>query len=275
MAKKDWMSRYMNPSGKGFASWLRSQTGQYNPLIGVLKDQLVGMRPEKDFNVQAYEKLLGAQPSRESIAGSYQSARDSMAKYMQDLDTTKGAQGVSDIIGSVGAGLGVSPGVSGDLAQAAGTLSGVGAQGGDVMSKAIMSGMTAQLSGQQTQALSDAAQRNMDLMLGLGQAKSTAKSGQREIARMLAELKGKKSAATLNPFDIANSVMSFKQNQKQLMEYLKGSSGGGGRTQQTQTPPPNDNNPPTYTGMPYDVVASGLNSLLGVNRQPGPRGMNR
>ena len=273
MAKDtDWMSALMNPSKGSFMSWMRGQSAQYNPLIGLLKGQMQGMRPEKDFTVKAYEKLLGAQPSREGISGAYQTAAANLANYMRGLDTTRGAQGVSDIIGSVGAGLGISPGVSGDLAQAAGTLSGVGAAGGDVMSKAILSGATGQLAGLETQALADAAQRNQELTLGLGQAKTTAKAGQRDIARMIAELQGKKIGGRLNPLDVANQFMTFRQNQKKLADFLAGSSGRGGGTQTTQTPPSDTGI--DFSSPPIASIASGLNSLIG-SVSPGPRGINR
>lgn len=243
MAKKDkkgdWMSQYMNPQQGDFMRWMRGQTGQFKPLMGVLKDQIGAMSPDKDFTVQAYQKLLGAQPSREKVSGAYQTAAANLANYIQGVDTTRGGQGVSDIIGSIGAGLGVSPGVAGDVAQAAGTLSGVGSAGGDVMSKAILSGGLGQLAGLETQALSDQAARQQELGLGLGQAQSSAKQMQRQLALQLAETKGKSIGARMNPLDIASAFMTFSKNKKALDEYLKGSSGGsGGGTTKTVTPPP-------------------------------------
>lgn len=238
MAKdKNWMSALMNPSKGSFMDWMRGQTNQYAPLINLLKDQRGAMSPDKDFMVQAYQKLLGAQPSREGISGAFQTASANLAKYMQGLDTTRGAQGVSDIVGSIGAGIGASPGVASDLAVAAGTLSGVGAQGGDVMSKAILSGMTGQLAGQEVAALSDQAKQNMELVLGLGKAKSEAKGAQRDVAKMIAELQGKRIGAGLNPFDVANQLMTFRQNQKKLADFLAGSSGRGGGTETTPDKP--------------------------------------
>ena len=226
---KDWMKQYMNPSQKDFMSWMRGQTaGQYNPLIGKLKDQIVGMAPEKDFMVKAYQSLIGAQPSQESIKGAYQTSMADLAKYIQGVNTTQGAQGVSDIVGSIGAGLGVSPGVSADLAQAAGTLSGVGEAGGNVMSQAILGGAMGTLRGQELQALQGQANQAQQLMLGLGQSQEEAKKGQRAAVLQLAELQGKKAAGRMNPFDIANAMMSFSKNQKALADYLRGSSGGGG-----------------------------------------------
>lgn len=230
---KNWMSQFMNPSGKDFAKWLNSQSSQFNPAIKELERQFGLGGVGKDYMVGTYNKLLAAQPSRESISGAFQTAQANLANYMKNLDTTKGAQGVSDIIGSVGAGIGVSPGVSGDLAEAAGTLSGVGAQGGDVMSKAIMSGMTGQLAGQESQALSDAAKQNMELMLGLGQAKESARDKRSAVGLQLSELLGKQKAGVLNPLDVANAFMTFSKNKAALAKYLKGGSGKSGKSSTT------------------------------------------
>ena len=258
---KDWMSKYMNPSKGSFEKWLRGQTGQYKPLIGLLTDQRNAMSPESDFSVKAYRALLGAQPSREAITGGYQTAMADLAKYIQGVNTTQGAQGVSDIVGSVGAGLGVNPGAAADVAQAAGTLSGVGAAGGNVMSEAIMGGVQAQLKGQQLQALTDAASRSQQLALGLGEAEQSAKDKQRSIAQQIAELQGKQVAGRLNPLDIATAFMKFSKSQKALADYLKGSSGGGGGTGKTPQNPPNI--PTGLTKAQLDKIqGSSANSYL-------------
>lgn len=266
-SNKNWMSQFMDPSKKGFMSWLGSQTGQYNPAIKELERQFRLGGPANDFMVGTYNKLLGAQPSREGISGAFQTAQANLANYMKNLDTSKGAQGVSDIIGSIGAGIGAAPGTSMDLAQAAGTLSGVGAQGGDVMSKAIMSGMSGQLAGQEVQALSDAAKQNMELMLGLGQAKESSRRNRNAVGLQLAQLLGQKKGATLNPLDVANAFMTFSKNKKSLADFLAGSSGRGSSSTRTGGGGDGQVNI-DFSSPPIAAIASGLNGLVAPGSKP-------
>ena len=223
---KNWMSAYMNPSKASYKNWMKKQTGQFNPLLNVLTDQRNAMSPENDYQVQAYDKLLGALPSREKISEGYKSGLSNLAGYMQSIDTTRGAQGVSDIISSLGAGIGADVGASRDLATTAGTLSGVGASGGDIMSKALMQGAAGRFAGLEAQRLGEVEGRQQELTLGKGAAESAAKASQREIAKLIAQTKGQQSAAALNPFDVANAMMTFGGNKVKFAKLLESLGGG-------------------------------------------------
>jgi hypothetical protein len=236
---KNWMSAYMNPSKASYKNWMKKQTGQFNPLLNVLTDQRNAMSPENDYQVQAYDKLLGALPSREKISEGYKSGLSNLAGYMQGVDTTRGAQGVSDIISSLGAGIGADVGASRDLATTAGTLSGVGTAGGDVMSKALMQGAAGRFAGLEAQRLGEVEGRQQELTLGKGAAESAAKASQREIAKLIAQTKGQQSAATLNPFDVGNAMMTFGSNQINLVKLLKSlnEDGKSGKNKKGGKPP--------------------------------------
>jgi len=227
---ENWMKAFMNPSKSSYMNWMKKQTGQFNPLINVLTDQRNAMSPENDYQVQAYGKLLGALPSREKVSEGYKSGLANLANYMQGVDTTRGAQGVADIIGSVGAGVGADVGASRDLAMTAGTLSGVGSAGGDVMTKALMTGAAGRFAGLEAQRLGEIEGRQQELMLGKGAAESAAKASQREIAKLIAQTRGQQSAAALNPFDVANAMMTFGGNKVKFAKLLQGLGSGSGAT---------------------------------------------
>ena len=227
---KNWMNSFLNPSKSSYMNWMKKQTGQFNPLINVLTDQRNAMSPENDYQVQAYGKLLGALPSSERVSEGYKSGLANLAGYMQGIDTTRGAQGVSDIIGSIGAGIGADVGASRDLAATAGTLSGVGSTGGDVMTKALMQGAAGRFAGLEAQRLGEIEGRQQELMLGKGAAESAAKASQREIAKLIAQTKGQQSAAALNPFDVANAMMTFGGNQVKFAKLLESLNRGKGDT---------------------------------------------
>lgn len=227
MAKKgdNWLGGMMRtPSRKQYMAWLRSQRGQFAPIIGTLKDQIAAMNPEKDASVMAFNEALGRLPGSEQISGAYKGAGERIASAIANVDTSMAGKGVQDVI----AALGGTP----DVAQAAGTVSGVGTGFGNVINQALTQGALSGLAGLEAQRLSDVEGARRELTLGKGQAASAAKSQQRELARMLAQTKQQRAAATPNPFDLANMALTFRGNQIDLLESLKdlnkSGSGSGG-----------------------------------------------
>jgi hypothetical protein len=112
----------------------------------------------------------------------------------------------------------------------AGTLSGVGSAGGDVMTKALMTGAAGRFAGLEAQRLGEIEGREQELMLGKGAAESAAKASQREIAKLIAQTRGQQSAAALNPFDVANAMMTFGGNKVKFAKLLQGLGSGSGAT---------------------------------------------
>jgi len=219
MAKQDedWMSGFLKPTKKQFTQYLRGQQGQYGPMISTLLNQIRSSRPEQDFVVQAYDKLLKAQPSAESIREKYGSRMQNLASYITNLDTGVAGRGVSDVISGLGGALGVEG--AGDIATAASTVSGIGEAGGSVINKALMQGAAGRFAGLETQALSDLSNRLQELTLGAGQARQSAKSQRQELSRMLAQTRGQRRSAMPNPFEIAGMVKSYQ-------DMMKPSGGG-------------------------------------------------
>ena len=112
------------------------------------------------------------------------------------------------------------------MAATAGTLSGVGSTGGDVMTKALMQGAAGRFAGLEAQRLGEIEGRQQELTLGKGAAESAAKASQREIAKLIAQTKGQQSAAALNPFDVANAMMTFGGNKVKFAKLLESLGGG-------------------------------------------------
>lgn len=226
------------PSEKSVMRFLRGQQAQFNPLISTLLNQYrLSKGPSKVS--KTYEEMIKGLPSQEKIGGAYQTAMQNLAGYMQTLDTTRGAQGVSDIIGSVGAGIGAAPGVSADLAQAAGTLSGVGAAGGDVMSKAILGGAQARLAGTAAQQMQSAAERAMQLRMGLAESQQSDVEARRGLGLQLAQARGQKAAAAPNMLEMYSTLLGIRGQEKALSGY---GSGGGSSSDEDEKP----NKPPWW-----------------------------
>ena len=214
MAKDDmsWMDALTKPSRRGFNQYLRSQKGQFAPMIGTLLNQLRSTKPGQDFTVQAYEKLLKALPSNEKVSSEYGSRLANLSSYIQGLDTAKGGRAVSDIVSGLGSVLGVEG--AGDIAGAAGTVSGVGGLGGDVINKALMMGAQASFGGLEAERLGQLAGQRQELTLGAGQARSAVMDKRQEISRMIAEARGQRRASTPNPFELASMVMKYQDAMK-------------------------------------------------------------
>jgi hypothetical protein len=217
------------PTQGEFQRYLRGQQGQFQPVISTLRNQLAMMRNVKDPTVKAYESMLGALPSGETVAGAYGAGLENVAKYLQGIDLARGGQGVSEAVGAIGGALGVEG--AGDVAQAAGTVSGIGAAGGDVMSKALMQAAAGQFAGLQTERLGQLGEQRQALTLGAGEARKAAREQRMELARMLAEARGQRRGAAPNPFELASMVMQYQQNRR----ALSGTGRGAGTSTTSDT----------------------------------------
>ena len=211
------------PSEKSVMNFLKGQQGQFNPLINTLLNQYrLSKGPSK--TTKAYEEMLKGLPSQEKIGGAYQTAMQNLAGYMQNLDMTRGASGVSEAIGTIGGAIGADSGVAGDIAGAAGTLSGVGAAGGDVMSKAILGGAQARLAGTAAQQMQSAAERAMQLRLGLAEAQEADTASRRGLGLQLAQARGQRAGAAPNMLELYSTLLGISGQERALRGY--GGSGG-------------------------------------------------
>jgi len=227
-----WLDQLLNPTKKQFNRYMRSQQRQFAPMIRTLRGQLAGLRDAgNDPTVRAYEALLGALPSNEAISGAYGAGVGNVAQYLQGIDMARGGRGVSDVVGALGGALGVAG--AGDIAQAAGTISGVGEAGGDVMSKALMQAAAGQFKALETERLGQVGEQRQALTLGAGEARKGVRQERKDIARMLAEARGQRIGAAMNPFDVANMIMQYQQNRRAM-------SGGGGYGSGGNPPPTDD-----------------------------------
>ena len=221
-----WMDRFMTPTQRQYQQFLRSQQRQFRPMIQTLRGQLAGLQDAgKDPTVRAYEALLGALPSNEAVTGAYGTGVQNVAQYLQGIDMARGGRGVSEAIGAIGGALGVEG--AGDVAQAAGTVSGIGEAGGDVMSKALMQAAAGQFKALETERLGQLGEQRQALTLGAGEARKAVREQRRELARMLAEVRGQRMAAAPNPFEVANMLMQFQQNRRAMSGGYGGGYGGG------------------------------------------------
>lgn len=234
MAKGDtnWMGQF-KPSQKAFKRWMRGQQGQFNPLINTLLNQY-RLSKGPSAVTKSYEELIGSLPSQEKIGGAYQTAMQNLAGYMQNLDTTRSAGGVSEAISALGGAIGAEPGVAADIAGAAGTVSGVGAAGGDVMSKAILGGAQARLAGTAAEQMQSAAERAMQLRMGLAESKAADVQARRGLGLQLAQAKSQRAGAMLNPLELYSTFLGIRGQEEALKPSGGGYSGtirrrGGGR----------------------------------------------
>lgn len=252
-----WLDQLLNPSRKQFNRYMRSQQRQFAPMIRTLRGQLAGLKDAgKDPTVKAYEALLGALPTNEAISGAYGAGVGNVAQYLQGIDMARGGRGVSDVVGALGGALGVSG--AGDIAQAAGTISGVGEAGGDVMSKALMQAAAGQFKALETERLGQVGEQRQALTLGAGEARKAVRQERKDLARMLAEARGQRIGAAMNPFDVANMIMQYQQNKRAMSGYGSGSGAG------TQ-----DQNPFVEVGATYPEILAGIQSQYGVIGQGG------
>lgn len=212
----NWMDAFAEPSRGSFMSWMRGQRQQFNPAIGALRNAVAGLNPDNNELVKSYRTLLGEIPSADAVSGAFGKKKEEIARLIAGTDFGAGGRGVSDIVSGLGG--------TSDVATAAGTVSGMGGQGGDVYSKAITAGSVAKLSEQEADQATRNSDRRMQLMLGMGEAVEGSKSERRQMGLTLAETLGRRAGATPNPFDLANMIMSYQQNRRNLSG---GGSGGG------------------------------------------------
>jgi hypothetical protein len=228
--KKDWMSKYTNPSKKQFMKWMQSQQNQYNPIIKTLTNQMALTRPEDDSRVAAYDQVLGRIPGAEQISGAYSGKLADFSKALQGIDFGRGGAGVSSILSSIGGAIGADAGATADVSDAAGMVSGMGGQGGDVYSKALMGGAASRFAGLEADRLSSAEAARQEATLGRGEAEASARDRRMSLGQMLAEAEGKKRGSALNPLDTSSAFMQFIMNQKNFNNV-------GGTSRSGRTPP--------------------------------------
>jgi hypothetical protein len=222
------------PSEKSVMRFLRGQQTQFNPLISTLLNQYrLSKGPSK--TTKTYEEMLKGLPSQEKIGGAYQTAMQNLAGYMQNLDTTRGAGGVSSAISAIGGAIGAAPGVAADVAGAAGTLSGVGAAGGDVMSKAILGGAQARLAGTAAQQMQSAAERAMQMRLGLAESQEADTAARRALGLQLAQARTQKAGAAPSMLELYSTLLGIRGQEKALDGY--GGSGGSSSDEDGGPPP--------------------------------------
>lgn len=257
MAKDNmsWLDSLTKPSRRGFNQYLRSQKGQFTPLIGTLLNQLRSTKVSDDPTVKSFESLLKGLPSSEKVSSEYGSRLANLSSYIQGLDTAKGGRAVSDIVSGLGSALGVEG--AGDVASAAGTVSGVGGLGGDVINKALMMGAQASFGGLEADRLAQLAGQRQELTLGAGQARSAVQQQRQELGRMIAEARGQRAAATPNPFELASMVMQYQDAMK--------ARSGTGRTGKVKDRKPKTPKPDLSKQKQYDsnVAATASEWLQG------------
>lgn len=271
MAKKDkkkrdrtdasWMNTMGIPSQKEYRQYLASQQRQYNPLINLLGAQLRDTRNiGKDPVVQAYERMAGALPTEAAVSARYQQGLQNLAGFMKDVNVARGGQGVSSAVQGIAGAIGADAGTAADVAGTAGAVSGVGG-GQDILSQALLGGAAAQFANVEAQRLGEISGQRQQFQMGAAEARKAAKTQRQELARMMAEAKGQRIGARVNPFDIASQIMSFQQARKAMMGGGRGGSGGastgrggrggGGSGQSAEE-----------TKYRKDIIASGLEGLI-------------
>jgi hypothetical protein len=262
--KKDWMGKYTNPSKKQFMNWMKTQRGQYDPIIGTLTNQMALSRPEDDSRVAAYDQVLGRIPGAEQISGAYAGKLADFSKALQGVDFGRGGAGVSSILSSIGGAIGADAGATADVSGAAGMVSGMGGQGGDVYSKALMGGAASRFAGLEADRLSSAEAARQEATLGRGEAEASARERRMGLGQMLAEARGKKRGSVQNPFDIAGMFMQFQAAQK----ALRGSGGGrSGNPNPVVTPTGGGLTAAQLAAMSSASASRGLQGLSSVGQQ--------
>jgi hypothetical protein len=230
--KNAWMGSYTNPSKKQFVNWMKTQRGQFNPLLGTLTNQMALLKPENSETVKQYQSILGRIPGADQVAAAYKGKATEFANALSGMDFARGGKGVSDIVNAAAGAVGADTGTAADAALAAGTVSGMGGQGGDVYSKALMGGAAAKFAGLEADALKANEANRQAMMLGLGEATDAARMKRMELGQLLAETKGKKIGFNQNPFDVASMIMQWQAANK----ALKGSGGSSKGSSTTTTP---------------------------------------
>lgn len=233
--KNAWMGSYTNPSKKQFMNWMKTQRGQFNPLLGTLTNQMALLKPENSEVVKQYQSILGRIPGADQVSAAYKGKGTEFANTLSGMDFARGGKGVSDIVNAAAGAIGADTGTAADAALAAGTVSGMGGQGGNVYTDAIKGGVAAKFAGLEADTLKANEANRQAMMLGIGEATDAARMKRMELGQLLAETKGKKMGSVQNPFDLASMFMQFQAAQKSLGGY--GRSGGAGGTGEKKLTP--------------------------------------
>jgi hypothetical protein len=229
--KAQGLAQFLNVSPKQIKGFLRSQQNQFNPMIKRLQGQIGRLNPEDDYSVRAFDALRSGLKSPEAIRAAYAEGLGSFNKSLGEMDFTRGAKGAASIVSSIAGGIGADAGAAQDVASTVGTVSGVGADGNDVYSKALMGGAAAKFAQLEAQRNSEVEGQRQQFTLGAAEARGNARDKQMELGRMLAQTKGQKMGAKTDPLALANNVMGLGMSKIQLLQALKDlkRSGGGGR----------------------------------------------
>jgi len=258
--KNAWMSGYTNPSKKQFINWMKTQKGQFNPMLSTLTNQMALLKPENSEVVKQYQSILGRIPGADQVTAAYKGKGTEFANALSGMDFARAGQGVSDIVKSAAGAIGADTGTAADTALAAGTVSGMGGQGGDVYSKALMGGAAAKFAGLEADTLKANEANRQAMMLGIGEATDAARMKRMELGQMLAETKGKKIGFNQNPFDVASMMMQWQAAQK----ALKGSGNSGKSGTTTPTTPA-----ASTAGDEYSALSAAMSGIAGLNNLRG------
>lgn len=201
-----WKSQITPPTQRQWNRFMRGQRQQFNPLIRYWTRQSK-KKASDDPIVKQIEALMGGEKSAEDITAGYDTALAKVKDLVAGTNFAAMGQGVSGAIGALGGALGVEG--AGDVAQAAGRVSGIG-DGQDVFSQAIMAGVGAEFGKAKSESLKARADRLMQLGLSKAEAEKAAKDEASQARMQLATLRGERRAAgNVNPFERAMQFMQF------------------------------------------------------------------
>lgn len=219
MAENDtsWMDNYLNPTGGEFSRFIRGQERQFNPIIRTLRRQYRGMRPGEDALVKAFDDLISRQRTSEEVSGRFGETRANIARMISESPLGAAGARTSALLSAIGGAMGVDATEAGLVAEGAKTPA------VDATRLAFQTGAESRLAGAEQEALTGLEQRMQELMLGRGEAFSGAKSRQQELGRMLAEARGQRMGARMNPLELAQMIGSFQDWKKSR----RGGYGGG------------------------------------------------
>jgi len=221
-ADPNWWKRL--PTQGEFGKFERAQREQFTPMIRELASQARSFVPSKTASVLELDRLMGAERSPEDISAAFSTRLGNLAQYMQGIDMSRGASGAADVVSAAAGALGVGD-VGADVAQQVGTVSGVGEYGGDVISKALMGGAAGRFAGLEADTLKERSNRMMQMGLSRAEALDSARRERRDIRTRLAETRGARRGAAVNPLDRS---MGFLQLAAGLRDFDQSGMGGGG-----------------------------------------------
>lgn len=150
---------FMNPKSPVYKAFIKSQKFGMSRSIQASKDALkgdlynvnknpalleaqrrAGVDVNADPSVAGYNAALGGIQSNEAINKNYADQLAKVSALISGVKYGQGGQSASAVTSAAGAGIGADPTQTANVAQATGTVSGMGGQGGDVYSNAILGG---------------------------------------------------------------------------------------------------------------------------------------